>query len=167
MRRSTGNCSCVLEGPTACAMRGPAGALAGPENTFAYEPGADVFRLAAAYCGGMVNNQPFIDGNERTGILAAVVFLDHQWRRSQFRRGDDSGHGLCLVASEVTEDKLADWLQTHLPSIVDLHHFRFLVIGREAHFLVEGQGCRAIEGAGFNDYPFWQLGPGGADSFGE
>ena len=50
-------------------------ALARPENIFARESNVDVFRLAAAYCMGIVKNHPFIDGNRRTGILSAVVFL--------------------------------------------------------------------------------------------
>ncbi len=36
---------------------------------------ADVFELAAAYLCGLVKNNPFIDGNNRTAFLAADVFL--------------------------------------------------------------------------------------------
>jgi death-on-curing protein len=43
-------------------------ALARPENIHAYEPDADIFRLAASYCAGIVKNHPFVDGNKRTGI---------------------------------------------------------------------------------------------------
>ncbi|MGB8819171.1 MAG: type II toxin-antitoxin system death-on-curing family toxin [Rhizobiaceae bacterium] len=35
----------------------------------------DIFDLAAAYLFGIVKNHPFIDGNKRTGYLAADVFL--------------------------------------------------------------------------------------------
>lgn len=35
----------------------------------------DIFELAAAYLFGIVKNHPFIDGNKRTGYLAADVFL--------------------------------------------------------------------------------------------
>ena len=41
-------------------------ALARPENILAYEPVADAFRLAAAYCAGIIKNHPFIDGNKRS-----------------------------------------------------------------------------------------------------
>jgi death on curing protein len=50
-------------------------ALARPENIHAYETDADLFRLAAAYCAGVVKNHPFVDGNKRTGTLCAVAFL--------------------------------------------------------------------------------------------
>lgn len=35
----------------------------------------DIFELAATYLFGIVKNHPFIDGNKRTGYLAADVFL--------------------------------------------------------------------------------------------
>ena len=35
-----------------------------------------VFDLAAAYAFAVILNQPFVDGNKRTGFLAAYVFLD-------------------------------------------------------------------------------------------
>ncbi|HEX7843754.1 MAG TPA: type II toxin-antitoxin system death-on-curing family toxin [Kofleriaceae bacterium] len=35
-----------------------------------------LFAMAAAYLFHIVSNHPFVDGNKRTGMLAAVVFLD-------------------------------------------------------------------------------------------
>ncbi len=46
-------------------------ATAGGE--FAHE---DLFAMAAAYAFHLAQNQPFVDGNKRTGLLAALVFLD-------------------------------------------------------------------------------------------
>jgi death-on-curing protein len=40
---------------------------------FAHE---DAFAMAAAYAFHIAQNQPFLDGNKRTGLLAALVFLD-------------------------------------------------------------------------------------------
>jgi death on curing protein len=36
----------------------------------------DLFHMAAAYAFHVAENQPFVDGNKRTGLLAALVFLD-------------------------------------------------------------------------------------------
>jgi death-on-curing protein len=36
----------------------------------------DLFAMAAAYAFHIAENQPFVDGNKRTGVLAAVVFLE-------------------------------------------------------------------------------------------
>jgi len=52
-------------------------AVAMPESTFdgsyLHE---DVFQMAAAYAFHIAENQPFVDGNKRTGLNAAIVFLD-------------------------------------------------------------------------------------------
>ena len=36
---------------------------------------ADLFEMAAAYLYHIVQNHPFLDGNKRTGAMAAFVFL--------------------------------------------------------------------------------------------
>jgi death-on-curing protein len=36
----------------------------------------DLFAMAAAYAFHIAQNQPFVDGNKRTGLLSAIVFLD-------------------------------------------------------------------------------------------
>jgi death-on-curing protein len=36
----------------------------------------NLFAMAAAYAFHIAQNQPFVDGNKRTGLLAAIVFLD-------------------------------------------------------------------------------------------
>lgn len=36
----------------------------------------DLFAMAAAYAFHVAQNQPFLDGNKRTGLLAALVFLE-------------------------------------------------------------------------------------------
>ncbi|MGB8932380.1 MAG: type II toxin-antitoxin system death-on-curing family toxin [Anaeromyxobacteraceae bacterium] len=52
-------------------------AIAQPQASFG---GAFVheslFAMAAAYAFHIAENQPFLDGNKRTGVLAAVVFLE-------------------------------------------------------------------------------------------
>jgi death-on-curing protein len=36
----------------------------------------DLFEMGAAYAFHIAQNQPFIDGNKRTGLTSALVFLD-------------------------------------------------------------------------------------------
>jgi death-on-curing protein len=36
----------------------------------------DLFEMAAAYLYHIVRNHPFLDGNKRTGLVVALVFLD-------------------------------------------------------------------------------------------
>jgi death-on-curing protein len=52
-------------------------ALGTPRATFGGDfVHEDLFAMAAAYAFHIAQNQPFVDGNKRTGLLAALVFLD-------------------------------------------------------------------------------------------
>jgi death-on-curing protein len=52
-------------------------AVAMPEATFDDQfLHEDLFHMAAAYAFHIAENQPFVDGNKRTGLNAALVFLD-------------------------------------------------------------------------------------------
>jgi len=52
-------------------------AVAMPQASFGGELlHKDLFEMSAAYLFHIVQNHPFIDGNKRTGAVAALVFLD-------------------------------------------------------------------------------------------
>ena len=52
-------------------------AIAQPQATFDGEYVHDeLFLMAAAYLFHIARNHPFMDGNKRTGLMAALVFLD-------------------------------------------------------------------------------------------
>lgn len=61
-------------------VRDPGGldsAVAQAQATFGGEfVHAGLFDMAAAYAFHIAQNQPFIDGNKRTGLAAALVFLE-------------------------------------------------------------------------------------------
>ncbi len=50
-------------------------ALAQPHHVFDYAQG-DLADMASAYAYHIAENQPFIDGNKRTAVLAALYFLE-------------------------------------------------------------------------------------------
>jgi len=52
-------------------------ALAQPQASFGgRQLHSDIFEMAAAYIFHIVQNHPFVDGNKRAGLVAALVFLD-------------------------------------------------------------------------------------------
>ncbi len=52
-------------------------AVAQPQSSFAGEfAHQGLYEMAAAYLFHLVRNHPFVDGNKRVGLLAALVFLD-------------------------------------------------------------------------------------------
>lgn len=50
-------------------------ALARPRQRWSYDASADLADLAAAYLVGFARSQGFNDGNKRTGLACALVFL--------------------------------------------------------------------------------------------
>jgi len=77
-------------------------AVAAPQASFGGEsPFADVIEVAAAYLFYLCKNHPFIDGNKRTALTAAIVFL----RLNGFVPAKDSEAWEALVL-EVAASKL-------------------------------------------------------------
>lgn len=88
-------------------------ALARPQQLANYgEP--DVANLAAACAFGLLRNHPFIDGNKRTGYVAAELFL--VLNGYAMTATDESAMltTLSLAAGDIDEATFADWLRRHL-----------------------------------------------------
>jgi death-on-curing protein len=73
-------------------------ALARPQNK-AVCGDASVFDLASAYASGIIRNHPFIDGNKRTGFLAAYTFL--------------LAAVLALASGDIDKANFSAWLKDH------------------------------------------------------
>ena len=87
-------------------------ALAKPENLAAYgDP--DAAALAAAYGYGISRNHAFIDGNKRTALVAAELFLQLNGWRLEVDDADCVLTMLAVAAGDFTEDAFADWLRLH------------------------------------------------------
>jgi death-on-curing protein len=85
-------------------------ALSKPQNLFAYgQP--SIFQLAASYAFGIVKNHPFIDGNKRTGFVAAGAFLDSNGFELTASEVDATLKTFGLAAGEVSESEYATWLE--------------------------------------------------------
>lgn len=94
-------------------------ALARPPMIAAYEPEADVARLAAAYAHGIAKGHPFVDGNKRTAWVAARTFLILNGYRLTASMDDRYERMLALAAGTMTEDTFAEWLRAHLAPLQD------------------------------------------------
>ena len=87
-------------------------ALAKPENLAAYgDP--DAAALAAAYGYGISRNHAFIDGNKRTALVAAELFLQLNGWRLDVADADCVLTMLAVATGDITEDAFADWLRLH------------------------------------------------------
>lgn len=85
-------------------------ALARPRNGWSYGE-TDLIALAALYAAGVMRNQPFVDGNKRTGFLAAYAFLYVNGLEIVADEGEVVAQCLGLAASEIGEAEFAAWLR--------------------------------------------------------
>ena len=85
-------------------------ALDRPRNLYAYGEDPSIFEMAAASCAGIVKNHPFVDGNKRAGILAAVMFLDVNGYALRPNEAEAYTVIMALAAGEIDEAALAAWI---------------------------------------------------------
>lgn len=84
-------------------------ALARPRSLLAYKR-PTIFDLAAAYAHGIIRNHPFVDGNKRSGLLAAALFLEANGFRLEATEESALLKTLQLAAGELTAADYAAWL---------------------------------------------------------
>jgi len=87
-------------------------AMARPQNQFAYGEHS-IARLAASYAFGISRNHPFLDGNKRTSMVVAELFLELNGSDLTATDAECVTTFLRLAAGELTEEELADWIAAH------------------------------------------------------
>jgi death-on-curing protein len=89
-------------------------ALARPKNLFTYsEHVLTMAKLAAAYTVGISSNHPFVDGNKRTAMQVAFVFLEFNGFPVTASQEEACLTFLSLAAGEISEEELALWFADH------------------------------------------------------
>jgi death on curing protein len=84
-------------------------ALARAQHRLAYNT-PTIFELAASYAFELIHSHPFVDGNKRIGLVAAVTFLEINSCRFTASEIDAVIHTLALAAGEMDEAAYATWL---------------------------------------------------------
>jgi death-on-curing protein len=87
-------------------------ALARPKHLAHYEK-PSLFRLASAYCEGIVNNHPFADGKKRAGLLAARAFLFKNGYRLEPEEAKMVAVIRQVAAGKLGREELAEWLEAN------------------------------------------------------
>jgi death-on-curing protein len=67
--------------------------------------------MAAAYLFHIVANHPFIDGNKRTGAMAALVFLDANGVRRLPKPEGLEVATLAVADGKMTKEQLTEWMR--------------------------------------------------------
>jgi death-on-curing protein len=89
-------------------------AIGQPEASFGGEYlHADIFEMAAAYIYHLVMNHPFVDGNKRVGLEAALIFLEIN--NENLNASDEELVDLVLktTAGQVGKREIAEFFRSH------------------------------------------------------
>jgi len=90
-------------------------ALARAQNIATYaESTPSLARLAAAYGAGIVRNHPLVDGNKRTGLVAAFVFVERNGWRVTASQEEAYLTFYDMAAGNLSEDELTHWLEANI-----------------------------------------------------
>lgn len=91
-------------------------ALTRPQNLAAYGT-PDAADLAAAYGFGISRNHAFIDGNKRTGFVAAEMFLNLNGHQLTADDANSAVTMLAVSAGDITEAEFAAWIRQYANKI--------------------------------------------------
>ena len=84
--------------------------LARPRNSVAYGS-PDLCDLAASYAASLTRNHPFHDGNKRTALTVAGVFLELNGLRLEVSEPDAVTAVIALTSRTLDEAAFASWLR--------------------------------------------------------
>ena len=73
----------------------------------------DIYTNVAALMHSFVQNHPFVDGNKRTGIAAAAIFLQVNAFRLIATNPEVETFTLSVVRGEREVPEIASWLENH------------------------------------------------------
>jgi death-on-curing protein len=91
-------------------------AVMAAQNVY-YYGGGDVYEIAAAYAYHLAESQAYLDGNKRTGIQAAFVFLEGCGLSCQRLPEDRTYDAMIKVAThEMSRAGLAEYFRSTLTS---------------------------------------------------
>jgi len=91
-----------------------ASALARPRNLVAYEACDDLARLTAAYVYGLSRNHGFSDGNKRTALVTADLFLMLNGYELVSSPADNVLTILGVADGTLTEEELTSWIRKNI-----------------------------------------------------
>ena len=89
-------------------------ALARPRNLVAYEACDDLARLAAAYSYGITRNHGFADGNKRTALVIADLFLMLNGYELVSSPADNVLTILGVADGTLSEEELTLWIRKNI-----------------------------------------------------
>ena len=83
------------------------------QRVFGKELYPTIFHKAAVYVRNIIGAHPFVDGNKRTAMAAAAVFLDLNGYQTVAKEGEIERIALRVIREKLSLEAIADWLKRH------------------------------------------------------
>lgn len=83
------------------------------QTAFGREAYPTVFLKAAVYCRNIIFGHPFTDGNKRTAMVAAIVFLELNGYGVNTPEGSVEAFALRVISDQLGLEAIADWFESH------------------------------------------------------
>ena len=92
-------------------------AMARPRHSWSYDESADLADFAAAYLVGFARSQGFVDGNKRTGLACALVFLAINGFPLHVTGAELYTLTMAVANNQAGDPEVASYFRERLPSI--------------------------------------------------
>ncbi len=83
------------------------------QSVFGKELYSDIFSKAAVYARNIIKSHPFIDGNKRTGMTSASVFIEDNGYKVIAEKGEIEKFALKIATGKLDIKEIAVWLKRH------------------------------------------------------
>ena len=91
------------------------------QDVFGKELYPEIFLKAAVYARTILMNHPFVDGNKRTGMTAAMVFLEDNGFIFEAKKGEMAAMAIRIVVEKLPLEEIAAWLKAHSKKNHEIH----------------------------------------------
>jgi len=89
--------------------------VAAPQQiAFGAEQYPDIFEKAAVYACNIIGDHAFVDGNKRTGMAVAIMFLQRNGKRFAARPGELEDFAVRIAAEQLDVPAIAAWLRERI-----------------------------------------------------
>jgi len=83
------------------------------QAVFGQEQYPDIWQKAAVYARNIILDHPFFDGNKRTGITAAAMFLKKNKFEFRAKKSELEDFAVHIATKNPEIGEIAAWLKTH------------------------------------------------------
>jgi death on curing protein len=89
------------------------GVAAQTQSVFGKDVYLTLFDKAAALARGIIGDHPFSDGNKRTGMMLAIIFLERNDVKTNIENSDLEDFAVRIATDQLDVPAIATWLEAN------------------------------------------------------